>query len=129
MGNIALQILIIALANIFLVGRVLWQKRNRQEIWRRQRKLTRQLLIIAVLYILFWFPLTIDGLIYNFTLSPIAGDLQWKYFFFLPSVLAMVSPFVLLLFLPDFRKVVFKFQGTTVTPAINHIPRVPNGET
>jgi hypothetical protein len=120
---------VITLANVALTIRVLWQKRNQQEAWRRQKKLTIQLLSISVLYIVFWFPLTINGLIYTYTSSPLLGDLQWKYFLFLPSVLAMIIPFVLVPHLSDFERIVFKWRGATVTPEINNIRRLPNVQT
>jgi uncharacterized BrkB/YihY/UPF0761 family membrane protein len=127
-ANVAVPVGIIALANVVLVVRVLWQKRNRPDAWRRQRKLTIQLLLMAALFIIMWFPVTINGLIYTYTLLPMSGFLQWEYFLFLPSVLTMIIPIILVPLLPDFRKVVLKWHNNTIVPEINNIGRLPNVE-
>ncbi|UJR31083.1 hypothetical protein I4U23_018591 [Adineta vaga] len=65
-ADIVVPVLVVAIANVSLIIRVIWQKRQHQVSWHRQRKLTRQLVTIAILYILFWFPLTFNGLILIF---------------------------------------------------------------
>jgi hypothetical protein len=127
-GNVAVPVGIIALTNIALIVRVLWQKRNRPDAWRRQRKLTIQLLLMAALFIIMWLPVTINDMIYTYTLSPMSGFLQWKYFLFLPIILTMIIPIVLVPLLPDFRKVVLKWHNNTIVPEINNIGRLPNVE-
>jgi hypothetical protein len=71
-ANVAVPVGIIALANVVLVVRVLWQKRNRPDAWRRQRKLTIQLLLMAALFIIMWFPLTIIPIV----LVPLLPDFR-----------------------------------------------------
>jgi hypothetical protein len=117
---------VITVANVILIGRVLWQKRNQQEAWRRQRKLTIQLLSIAALYIVMWLPLTINGIMYTCSGSDILGNLQGEYFLFLPAVLTTLIPFVFLPFLSDFKKTVFKWREITVAPSTINMPRPPN---
>jgi hypothetical protein len=127
-GNVAVPVGIIALTNIALIVRVLWQKRNRPDAWRRQRKLTIQLLLMAALFIIMWFPLTINGLIYTYTLLPMSGFLQWKYFLFLPNILTMIIPIILLPLLPNLRQTVFIWRNIAVAPEPNNIRRLPNAE-
>ena len=72
----------------------------------KQRKLTIQLSTVAVLYILFWAPLTVNGLIYTFTGSEFALEIQGEYFLFLPYMVVMFLPLVSLPLLPDFRRAI-----------------------
>jgi hypothetical protein len=108
--------MIIALANGFLIGRILWQKRHWQRAGHRQRKLTIQLSSVAALYIIFWSPLTINGLICTFTSSSTSLELQGEYFLFLPYMVVMFLPLVSLPLLPDFKKALVKKRQPTVEP-------------
>lgn len=100
--NIVLPILVIAVANISLIARVVWQKRNHSSSWHRQRKLTLQLLCIAVVYILFWFPMAFNGLFLLFWFSNIRvlKQVQADYFLFLFYMVAILLPFISLTTLP-----------------------------
>ena len=115
-ANISVPIAIITLANGILIGRIFCQKRRWQQILSRHRKLTIQLLSVACLYIIFWAPLTINGLIYTFSQSELSLYLQDNYFLFLPSVVVMLLPLATLLLLPDVRKVLFTKRQITVAP-------------
>ena len=114
--NYAFPIITMTLANGSLIGRICWQKRHWRNTLQRQRKLTIQLSSVALLYIVFWTPLTVTGLMYTFTLSPELPELQGDYFFFLPYMVDMFIPFISLPLLPDFRKVLLGKRHAPVLP-------------
>ncbi|CAF4318178.1 unnamed protein product, partial [Adineta steineri] len=112
---------IVTVANVALVIRVLWQKRNQHGDWQRKWKLAAHLILVAIFFMITWYPLAINSIIYMYTSSSVSTDLQVKYFFFLPSLLEMTLPIVSVFFLPDFKKVVFRFRQNTIIPQIvNH---------
>jgi hypothetical protein len=121
LGNLVFPILVIAIANVCLMFRVLSQKRHNHIAWRRQLKLTRQLLYIAVLYMVFWFPLTFNGLIMTFAPTSTLQELQVNYFFFLIYMVPILLPFISLNFLSDFTKTVFQRHPGTVAPLNLHM--------
>jgi hypothetical protein len=120
-GNIVFPIAMITMANVGLILRVLWQKRLHHITWRRQRKLTLQLLSIAILYILFWFPLTVNGLFLIFIPWLASLDLQINYLFFLIYMVPILLPFVSLMNQSNIVKVVFRKQQRIIAPAPNII--------
>ncbi|CAF0803515.1 unnamed protein product [Adineta steineri] len=107
---------IVTVANVALVIRVLWQKRNQQRDWQRKWKLAAHLILIAIYFMITWYPEAINNIVYIYTSSPVSVSLQVKYFFFLPAILEMTLPMVSLFFLPDFKRTVFRFRQTTVRP-------------
>ncbi len=109
-GTIVFPVLIILIGNLFLIFRVVYQKRQIHAAWRRQRKLTMQLLIIALIYILFWFPLAINGLVYAFSFSYLSQQIQTNYFIFLVYMVPILLPFILLATLPELIKKIFRKQ-------------------
>jgi hypothetical protein len=109
-GTIVFPVLIILIGNLFLIFRVVYQKRQHHAAWRRQRKLTMQLLIIALIYILFWFPLAINGLVYAFSFSYLSQQIQTNYFIFLVYMVPILLPFILLATLPELIKKIFRKQ-------------------
>ncbi|CAF0923178.1 unnamed protein product [Adineta ricciae] len=115
-ADIVFPVLVIASANVSLIIRVVLQKRQHNVAWRRQRKLTRQLIGIAIIYILFWFPLTLGGLVLTFTSSSDLLSIQVNYFFFFVHFIPGLLPFTSITSLSDFKKTVFGKQGTIVTP-------------
>ncbi|UJR12113.1 hypothetical protein I4U23_016291 [Adineta vaga] len=117
----ALPLSIITLGNVTLVVRVLWQKRHRQDDWQRKWKLTTHLLLFAIFFMIAWYPLTINSIVYMYTSSSVSTSLQVTYFFFLPTLLEMILPIISLFILPDFKKIVFRCRKITVTPnTLNH---------
>jgi len=122
LGNMVFPIIVIIIANICLILRVLSQKRRHHpaEAWRRQRKLTRQLVLIAILYTIFWFPLAINGLILIFVPSSILQEIQVDYFYFILYMVPILLPFISLSFLSNFIPIVFKGQMRTITPETLH---------
>jgi hypothetical protein len=115
-GTILLPILMISIANILLVFRVVYKKRRRHGAWRRQRKLTIQLLGMALIYILFWFPAAWNGLFIVFKSSYVGEELQANYFMFLANLIPILLPFILLATLPELIKKFFRRQRRTVRP-------------
>ncbi|UJR12049.1 hypothetical protein I4U23_016227 [Adineta vaga] len=107
---------IITVANVALIVRVLMQKKNQQRDWQRKWKLAIYLILIAIFFMITWYPLAINSIIYMYTSSSVSTNLQMKYFFSLPSLLEMILPIVSLFFLPNFKKTVFRFRQITIIP-------------
>ncbi|CAF1434825.1 unnamed protein product [Adineta steineri] len=119
--NTIIPLAIITIANVALIVRVLWQKRNQRGDWQRKWKLTTYLISIAILFMITWYPKAINNIIYMYTSSPISLSLQSKYLLFLPAILEMLLPIVSVFFLSDFKKIVFRFQQNTIIPLnFNH---------
>ncbi|CAF0795777.1 unnamed protein product [Rotaria sordida] len=115
-ANVVFPVSAIAIANISLIFRIVRHKRRHQIAWRRQYKLTRQLVSIAVIYTVFWFPLTFNGLIITFTSSAILQSIQVDYFFFLLHMVPSLLPFISLACLSNFMKTILKKPRTTIVP-------------
>ncbi|CAF3378516.1 unnamed protein product [Rotaria socialis] len=115
-GNVVFPVSAIAIANGSLIFRIVWQKRHHQIVWRRQYKLTRQLVLIAVVYMAFWFPLTINGLITTFAPTSVLTSIQVNYFFFLLFMIPDLLPFTLLACLSNFTTTIFKKQPRSIVP-------------
>ncbi|CAF2645091.1 unnamed protein product [Rotaria sp. Silwood2] len=115
-ADVVFPICAIATANISLIFRIVWQKRRHQAVWRRQYKLARQLIFIAVIYTVFWFPLTFNGLIITFAPSAILQSIQVDYFFFLLHMVPSLLPFISLTCLSNFMKTILNKSQTTIVP-------------
>lgn len=120
-ANTAVPVFVIIFANTGLIYRVIRQKRRHRAAWRRHVKLTRQLLAIASMYTIFWFPLTINGLIITFLPQPNLISIQVNYFFFLLHLIPLLLPFISLLSLSNFREVIFKKHRIAIPPATNRV--------
>jgi hypothetical protein len=118
-GAIVFPVFAIFFANIFLVFRVVNQKRRHHASWRRQRKLTIQLIGIAFLYILFWFPMAIDSLLTTFAPSYFVIQVQINYLIFLVYMVSLFLPFISLAALPELTKKIFRRQERTIRPVPN----------
>ena len=90
-----------------LFARVLWQKyllRHRVE-WRRYRKMTIQLLSIALLYLLFFFPLVVGKILGFFKIpSPLLTYEFVAYADYLSYLVIPLFPFICVMSLSDLRK-------------------------
>ncbi|UJR31094.1 hypothetical protein I4U23_018602 [Adineta vaga] len=115
--NIVFPIMMITIANICLVFRVVRKRQYRQTTLRRQRKLTLQLLCFSTLFIIFWFPLTINGLFVTFLPSSFSMDIQTNYLFILVYMVPILIPFVVLPNLSNFIKTLFHKQQRSVGPS------------
>ncbi len=115
--TIVFPVLVIFIANICLVFRVVYQKRQHHATWRRQRKLTLQLLGVAFLYILFSIPMAINSLSTTFIPSYSIQSSLTNYFLFFVYMVPIFLPFILLAALPELRKKIFRKQQRTIRPA------------
>ena len=100
-----LPIFVIIIFSIALLLRVLWQKyRMRQPIqWRKQRKMTIQLLSISFLYLVLLFPFTLVDfmLVCGFPVEQIVNFRL--YAMFLHYFMMLFLPFICVLSLPELR--------------------------
>ncbi len=117
-GMDVFPIIIITVANISLIIRVVWQRRHGPAAaWRQQRKLTIQLLGIAVIYMIFWFPLAFNGFFLLFWPSPALKEIQVDYFFYLLYMVPVLIPFFLLANISELtKKFTRRRQAMTIAP-------------
>ena len=99
-----LPVVIIALANVALIVRVIRQKRRRQQLvsWRKQRRMTLQLLSISCLYFFAWFPNLIIGVVQQLFLPTFLIQIQTDYIFDLIYLICLLLPWVCLGLFPEF---------------------------
>jgi hypothetical protein len=97
---------IIILANLALVVRVIRQKLRRQGVisWRKQRRMTLQLLSISFLYFVAWFPNLLIGLVQQLLLPTFIIEIQFDYIFDLTYLICLFVPWVCLGLFPEFTK-------------------------
>ena len=123
LANIVLSVVVITLANVILIIRIVQQKeaRNNQAHWPHRRKLALQLLYVAMIFVVFWIPLTVNGLLLTFTSSETALNLQADYFFFFVYMVPILVPFVSLSYLPHFRKRLLARWRRRIGPSVHFI--------
>jgi uncharacterized membrane protein YhdT len=126
-ANIVVPIGVITLANVYLIVRILWQRRHQRASIHRHWKLSLQLLSVAMLYILFWTPAAVNGLVGIFSPSDLSLELQENYFLTLTYMVVTFLPMVSLLFLPSFTRTLFGLRSAHVLPA-NTLQRRPRPE-
>jgi hypothetical protein len=104
--NNIIPIMIISISSLVLVIRVYYQKRrlNQPNVWRKQRKMTVQLLCSCVLYLIPNMPLNIFVIAHLCGLSENVGVQIQLYFDFLCYFVILLYPFVCLSFLSELRK-------------------------
>lgn len=98
--------LLIVIFSIALLVRVLYRKcRNHQAIqWRKHRKMTIQVLSIAILYLVFAFPISLLNLMYICGLSEDQGVELYEYLLFFNYLMLLFLPFACVLSLPELLK-------------------------
>lgn len=133
--------IVIFLCCIFLLIRVLHQKRERNQIirWRRHFKMTIQIISISILYLIGIFPAAIGELIHIFESKDGRGEesaVQEEIFLYLFYIISILIPFVCLMSLPEiYSKIPFflcKKRSIVPTNQITHTSRpnvVPLAET
>ena len=91
-------------SDVLLIIRVIWQKRSRQQPmpWRKQRKMTLQLLSISSLYLFTWLPNAIFAIIEQLTDSSLASEIQSKYVFELIYLICLLMPWASMLTITGF---------------------------
>jgi hypothetical protein len=107
--NIILPAFSIALANLLLILRVIFRStavRNSIERTKRNRKMSVQLLTISSLFLIFWLPIAVTGLIQQFFSPTFLIDIQFNIFFYLIYFIQLFIPFVCLVSLPELKKLI-----------------------
>lgn len=101
--NNAVPMIINALANGFLIFRVVRQKRHQRRTlsWKQQRRLTAQLTWISSLYLVAWTPCITVGLAQSFGFRTFLLDLQNDYFLDLVYLVCLFLPWICLGLLPE----------------------------
>ena len=107
--NTACPLAVMIIANIILIIRVIHSMRKTRRkqalTWKRQRKLTLQLLVLSSLYIVGWLPSTVLSIIQSFVSPTIMDDLpQLDYLNFIAYFVCPSQPFVCLMGLPELIK-------------------------
>jgi hypothetical protein len=102
-------IFIISIANIALIVRVVRQKRRQGRVsWRKQRRMTLQLLSISCLYFFAWFPNLFIGLVQQLFNPTFLFDIQFDYLVNLIYLICLLSPWVCLGLFPEFTDWIWK---------------------
>ena len=102
-ANNGFPILIIALANFGLVLRVIGEKHRRQQVvsWRKQRRMTVQLLSISCLYFFTWFPNLCIGVVQQLFIPGFLLQVQFDYVFDLTYLICLFLPWICLGLFPQ----------------------------
>ena len=95
---------VIFLANVTLVLRVIMQKHRRQQRinWKKQRRMTLQLLSISILFLIAWVPSLLIGLGQQLTTYTFLAQFQKDYALDLIYLMCLFLPWVCLGQLPEF---------------------------
>ena len=98
--------ILIVVVNSCLFGRIIWQKIKRQRPiqWRRQRKLIVQSVFISALYLIFYLPMVVVGVIQSLWSHDFLAEIQIEYFYFLIYFTTQFLPFVIAGQLPGLRR-------------------------
>jgi len=108
--NNGLPTVIIFLANALLVIRVVQQKRRRQQLisWRKQRRMTLQLLAISSLYMIAWIPSLIVGVGQRVISPTFLAQIQLDYLLDLIYIVCLYLPWVCYGSFPECNKWISK---------------------
>lgn len=125
--NNGLPTVVIFLANAILVIRVVLQKRRRQQqvSWRKQRRMTLQLLTISSLYMIAWIPSLIAGVGQRVMSPTFLAQAQIDYLLDLIYIVCLYLPWVSYGLLPDCNKWIWQIFrrrpvfNNTVGPTVN----------
>ena len=110
MCNNGLPIVVIVLANVVLVIRVVRQKHRHHQLasWRKQRRMTLQLLSISCLYFFTWFPNLCLGFVQQLFIPTFLLDVQLDYIFDLTYLIGLLLPWIYLGVFPQFTQWMIK---------------------
>ncbi|CAF3400085.1 unnamed protein product [Rotaria sp. Silwood1] len=107
--NIIIPAFSIAVANVLLIIRVIYRStgmRNNARRTKRNRRMTIQLVAISSLFLVFWFPIAVTGLIQQFFYPTFLIYIQFNIFFYLIYFIQLFLPIVCLVSLPGLKKAV-----------------------
>ena len=105
--NIIIPAFSIVLANLILIIRVIFRAtgiRHNIERTKKNRKMTIQLLSISSVFLIFWLPIAITGLIQQFFSPTFLIDIQFNIFFYLIYFIQLFLPFICLVFIIGIKK-------------------------
>ena len=117
----------ILIFNLALLIRVLYEKRQRNQMirWHRHRKMTIQILSISILYLIGTLPASIAELIHVFSLNGHNEEesaIQEEIFLYLYYLISIFIPYICLMSLPEvYTKIPLLFRckkATNVTPHV-----------
>ena len=88
------------------------------------KRVTLMMIVVVVLYILFWFPSFVIGVLHFFKYAKLRGKLLLL-FMWLPTSYSGLNPYVYLVFCQNFRKSLKKLFGNFLRPlySISHRSR------
>ena len=122
---------VITAGNIFLVYRVVHLSkrfhRRGSLMWKRQRKMTIELLIISSVYVIGWGPSTVVAVLEQFFLPDLMETSPWlDYLYYLSYFVCPLQPFIFLSITPELLKfiknIIKKFpRRSAVEPVANII--------
>ena len=115
-GNVIFPISLVVIANVTLIGRVVWQKRHHRATWRSQRRLTISLLSISAIYMAGWLPMTYQGMLMLSTGAAVSEQVQFDNCVFLTFMICTILPFVTLTTLPELTGKFFIRRRGVVAP-------------
>ncbi|CAF0970687.1 unnamed protein product [Adineta ricciae] len=112
--NNGFPIIVITLADVSLIIRVVRQRlrRHGSVSWKKQRRMTIQLLSVSCLYMIAWFPGIIVAAIQYLVSPTFLLDIQVEYIFYLTYMICLFIPWICLGLFPEFIKWIWK----NVTP-------------
>lgn len=101
--NVLIPTLVIPLASISLLIRVVIQakKMRRSVNWRSTKKMTIQLMIISLLYLIFSAPLAIISLIQTYFISNLLEEFTYYFLYYAAYVIQLLMPVMCLMCLPE----------------------------
>ncbi|CAF3055715.1 unnamed protein product [Rotaria sp. Silwood2] len=105
-ANNGSPVVIIMLANMALVIRVIRHKRRQQQAnsWKKQRRMTIQLLSISSLYLFAWLPSLTIGVTQQLNSPSFLANIQTDYTLDFMYSIALLSPWIYLKLLPELLK-------------------------
>ncbi|CAM4782686.1 unnamed protein product [Rotaria magnacalcarata] len=109
--NTIIPTVLIAVANIFLLIRVIYRStgiRHNAERAKRNKKMTIQLLAISSLFLVFRLPIAVTGLMQQLFDVTFIIDIQFNIFSYLIYFIQLLLPFVCLISLPELKKTIGK---------------------
>ncbi|CAF1153549.1 unnamed protein product [Adineta steineri] len=114
-----LPIVVITIANVALLVRVIRQKLRRQGTvsWKKQRRMTVQLLSISLLYFIAWLPGIVVAVIQQLFIPGFLAEIQVEYIFYLTYMICLFVPWVCLGLFPEFIKWIWSDVLHRTTPS------------
>lgn len=105
-ANNGSPVLVIILANVFLIIRVIMHKRRQQQgiSWKKQRRMTLQLLIISSLYLFAWLPSLTIGVGQQIHSAEFLANIQIDYTLDFMYFVSLLSPWIYLGLIPNVVK-------------------------